>query len=143
MRLVLRWLLPAFRPPMKQFDELGPLFGRKCRQKRQGWREQFALQPAPRLPCFVEQPGRRCLVGVRFGELCPGSAHQRFNLLMHLLHVRTKILGVSHEGLPLLRIELELYADSLKPLRRARRQSRSLNADPQGPGDKTQIERQR
>jgi hypothetical protein len=128
---------------MKQFDKLGPLFGRECRQKRQSWREQFALQAAPRLPCFVEQPGRRRLVCVRLGELDPGSAHQRFDRLAHLLHMRTKILGVSLECLPLLRIELELCADPLKPLRGARRESRSLNADPQGPGDETQIERQR
>jgi hypothetical protein len=62
---------------------------------------------------------------------------------MHLLHMRTKVLGVSHKGLPLLRIELELRTDSLNPLRRVRGERRSLNADPQCPGDKTQIERQR
>jgi len=56
--------------------------------------------------------------------------------------VRTNIFGVLRKSLPLLRVEHELGPDSLKPLGGARQRRRTLNTDPQGPGDKTQIERQ-
>jgi len=125
---------------MKQFDELGPLFRRQCRQKSQGRREQLALQAAPRLSCLVKQPGRRRLIRVGFGKLGPGSAHHRFNLLTHQLHMRTKILGVSLQGLLLCRIENKLRPYPLKPLCRAYRRGRTLNVDPQRPGNEAQIE---
>ena len=127
---------------MKELDEFGPLFGRRCRQERQSWCEQFALKAAPCLARFVEQPGRRRLVRVRFGELGPGSAHQRFDCVVHLLHMRAHVLGILLERLPLVWIEHELGSYPLEPFRRARRQRRTLNADPQSAGDKTEIQHQ-
>jgi hypothetical protein len=121
---------------MKELDEFGPLFGRQGCQERQGRGEQLALQAAPRLPRFVKQTGRRRLIRVRFGEFGPSGAHQRLYGFSHLLHVRAHSLGVSLECLSLLRIERERRPYPLKPLCRARRQRRTLNADPQGSGDK-------
>ena len=108
----------------------------------QGRREHFALKAAPGLRRFVEKLHDRRLVRVGFGELGPGIVHQRLDRLAHLLHMRAHGLGISLEGLPLLRIERELRPDPLQPLHRVRRQSGTMNADPQGTGDKAQIERQ-
>jgi hypothetical protein len=129
-------LSPGLWPLVKELDELASLFRRQGCQERQGRGEQLALQAAARLPRFIKQAGRRRLICVRFGEFGPSGTHQRFYGLSHLLHVRAHDLGVSLEGLSLLWIERELRPYPLKPLCRARRQPRTLNADPQGSGDK-------
>src|SRR6516165_12826625 len=122
VRPALRRLSPTFRSLVKELDKFGPLFGRQCRKECQRRREQFALKAPPCLSCFVEQPGRRRLVRVRFGELGPGSGHQRLDGVAHPLHMRPHVLGILIERLSLLWIECKLCSYPQKPFSSARRQ---------------------